>query len=103
MARPRALLLDAMGTLIGLRQSVGQTYAAAAADHGITVSAAAINAVFPRLYREDWPCSGPNGSGGQSGSMQPWWRRAPSRQRRPCIASCSRASASRFFGGSTRM
>ncbi|PHX86678.1 MAG: haloacid dehalogenase, partial [Synechococcus sp. Baikal-G1] len=30
-----------MGTLIGLRQSVGHTYAALAADHGLSVDAAA--------------------------------------------------------------
>ena len=36
--RPRGLLLDAMGTLIGLRTSVGTTYAALAAEHGIDVA-----------------------------------------------------------------
>ena len=74
MARPRALLLDAMGTLIGLRQSVGQTYAAAAADHGITVSAAAINAVFPRLYREAPPLAFPGLEGlALLRAERQWW------------------------------
>ncbi|MFM1812682.1 MAG: hypothetical protein RLZZ336_1620, partial [Cyanobacteriota bacterium] len=45
--RPRGLLLDAMGTLITLRQSVGSSYAALARDHGVAVEAAAIDAVFP--------------------------------------------------------
>ena len=49
--RPRALLLDAMGTLITLRDSVGTTYAAVAAEHGITADPAAIDALFPGVYR----------------------------------------------------
>lgn len=49
--RPRALLLDAMGTLITLRESVGTTYAAAAAEHGIAADPAAIDAHFPKVYR----------------------------------------------------
>jgi putative hydrolase of the HAD superfamily len=49
--RPEGLLLDAMGTLIGLRRSVGSTYAAFAAEHGLSVEAEAINAVFPQLFR----------------------------------------------------
>ncbi|MEB3331138.1 MAG: HAD-IA family hydrolase [Synechococcaceae cyanobacterium] len=53
--RPRGLLLDAMGTLIGLRRSVGHTYAAAAAEHGLQVRAAAIDRVFPQVLRQAPP------------------------------------------------
>lgn len=53
--RPRGLLLDAMGTLIDLRQSVGSSYAAVAERHGISVEAAAIDAVFPAIYRQAPP------------------------------------------------
>ena len=56
---PEGLLLDAMGTLIGLRQSVGHTYAALAADHGLSVDAAAIDAVFPRIHRQAPPLAFP--------------------------------------------
>lgn len=48
-----------MGTLIGLRESVGTTYAAAAAGHGITVSAAAIDQVFPAVLRQAPPLAFP--------------------------------------------
>jgi putative hydrolase of the HAD superfamily len=44
-----------MGTLITLRESVGTTYAAAAAEHGLTVNPAAIDAAFPRIYRSAPP------------------------------------------------
>ena len=50
--RPKGLLLDAMGTLITLRQSVGQGYAAVAGDHGVAVSPDAIDAAFPIVYRQ---------------------------------------------------
>jgi putative hydrolase of the HAD superfamily len=60
---PRGLLLDAMGTLIGLRTSVGQTYAALAARHGLAVEAAAIDRAFPRIYRQAPPLAFPGLTG----------------------------------------
>ncbi|MCP9885762.1 HAD-IA family hydrolase [Synechococcus sp. ATX 2A4] len=48
-----------MGTLIGLRESVGTTYAAAAAGHGITVNAAAIDQAFPAVLRQAPPLAFP--------------------------------------------
>jgi len=53
--RPRGLLIDAMGTLITLRQSVGTTYAAVAADHGLALEATAIDRAFSAVYREAPP------------------------------------------------
>jgi putative hydrolase of the HAD superfamily len=47
--RPRGLLLDAMGTLIGLRRSVGEGYSAVAGELGITLDARAIDRVFPAI------------------------------------------------------
>ena len=51
--RPQALLLDAMGTLIRLRQSVGSSYAALANDFGLAADAAAIDRAFPQVYCQD--------------------------------------------------
>lgn len=51
LSRPRGLLLDAMGTLITLRESVGTTYAAVAIEHGVAADPEAIDALFPRIYR----------------------------------------------------
>lgn len=47
--RPAGLLLDAMGTLITLREPVGTTYAAAAMRHGLTVDPGAIDRTFPAI------------------------------------------------------
>ena len=50
MTHPKALLLDAMGTLIGLRQSVGTLYSAAAADFGLELEADALDRAFAQAY-----------------------------------------------------
>jgi putative hydrolase of the HAD superfamily len=60
---PRALLLDAMGTLIGLRSPLGSTYAAAAARHGLTVTAAAVDRAFPAVLRTAPPLAFPGLAG----------------------------------------
>ena len=72
--RPEGLLLDAMGTLIGLRRSVGSTYAAFAAEHGLSVEASAINAAFPGLFRAAPPLAFP-GLEGEAllAAEQRWW------------------------------
>lgn len=72
--RPKGFLLDAMGTLIGLRRSVGSTYAAFAAEHGVIVQAEAINAVFPRLFKAAPPLAFPGLEGEQLlAAEQSWW------------------------------
>ena len=72
--RPRALLLDAMGTLIGLRQSIGSTYAAVAAGHGLAVDPAAIDRAFPAVYRAAPPLAFP-GLQGEALELaeRHWW------------------------------
>ena len=71
---PRGLLLDAMGTLIGLRASVGSTYASLAADHGVAVEASAIDRVFPAIYRAAPPLAFPGLSGAALlEAEQQWW------------------------------
>lgn len=72
--RPEGLLLDAMGTLIGLRRSVGSTYAAFAAEHGVSVEAEAINAVFPQLFKAAPPLAFPNlDADALLAAEQRWW------------------------------
>jgi putative hydrolase of the HAD superfamily len=73
-AQPRGLLLDAMGTVIGLRRSVGSSYAAIAADHGLTLEPAAIDAVFPRLFRQAPPLAFPElDSSALEQAERQWW------------------------------
>jgi putative hydrolase of the HAD superfamily len=72
--RPRGLLLDAMGTVIGLRQSVGHSYAAVARDHGLEVEAAAIDAAFASVYRQAPPLAfGQLGDSDLAAAERRWW------------------------------
>lgn len=72
--RPEALLLDAMGTLIGLRRSVGSSYAALAAKFGLEAEAEAIDHAFPRVYRQAPPLAFPGLSGEVLRAAEiDWW------------------------------
>jgi putative hydrolase of the HAD superfamily len=72
--RPSALLLDAMGTLITLRRSVGHTYAAVAAEHGLAVEAMRIDQVFPAIYRSAPPLAFPGLEGEALRQAEcDWW------------------------------
>ena len=59
MTQAKALLLDAMGTLIGLRQSVGTLYSAAAADYGLDLEAEALDRAFAQAYSQAPPLAFP--------------------------------------------
>ncbi len=72
--RPRALLLDAMGTLIGLRAPVGTTYAAVAAEHGLQLDAAALDQAFRAVYRAAPPLAFPGLAGPElEQAERAWW------------------------------
>ena len=63
-----------MGTLIGLRRSVGATYAELAAEHGVPVQAADVDAAFPRLFRQAGPLAFPGLEGpALLEAEQGWW------------------------------
>jgi putative hydrolase of the HAD superfamily len=72
--RPRGLLLDAMGTLIGLRQPLGEGYAAVAAGLGLQLDAAAISQAFPTIYRQAPPLAFPGLEGDALRQAElTWW------------------------------
>ena len=63
-----------MGTLIGLRRSVGHTYAELAADFGLTLEPAAIDRVFPLIYRQAPPLAFPGLEGNALRQAElDWW------------------------------
>ena len=55
IAPPRVIFLDAMGTLFGLRQSVGEIYGIIAARHGVTVHPPALTVAFFETFRSAPP------------------------------------------------
>lgn len=93
LKRPQGLLLDAMGTLIGLRRSLGSTYAELAADFGIAVDAAAIERAFPGVYRQAPPLAFP-GLAGEAllAAERRWWEARVSEVFRACGATADTAS-----------
>jgi putative hydrolase of the HAD superfamily len=71
---PRGLLLDAMGTLIGLRESVGVTYARLAATHGLNLNPQRIEQGFHQAYRDAPPLAFPGLTGPELHRAElAWW------------------------------
>ncbi len=50
MQQPKVILLDAVGTLFGVRGSVGEVYSAIAAEFGVQVQAEALNEAFLQAF-----------------------------------------------------
>ena len=71
---PQGLLLDAMGTLIGLREPVGDTYARLAATHGLSLDPRRIERGFRQAYREAPPLAFPGLAGPELRQAElAWW------------------------------
>lgn len=49
--QPRVIFLDAVGTLFGVKNSVGEVYADVAREFGVEVSATALNRAFLQSFR----------------------------------------------------
>ena len=75
MNAPQGLLLDAMGTLIGLRRSVGQIYAETAADHGLELEPEALDTAFAAAYAKAPPLAFPHvESAHLEQAERAWWQ-----------------------------
>jgi putative hydrolase of the HAD superfamily len=71
---PQGLLLDAMGTLIGLREPVGRTYAQLAEAHGLKLDPQRIERGFRLAYRDAPPLAFPGLAGPElRGAELAWW------------------------------
>src|SRR5262245_16932579 len=76
MTRLRAVLFDAVGTLIELREPVGETYARQARAHGALFSAARLEEAFARAFREAGPMLFPDADAEAVPEQErAWWRR----------------------------
>ena len=65
----RGVLLDAVGTLIRLREPVGATYARIAAEHGVAIPAWRLDDAFARVLRGAPPMPAASADGERA-----WWR-----------------------------
>lgn len=59
MKRPRVVFFDAVGTLFGVRGSVGQVYRDIAQKYGVEVNASVINSAFYETFKTSPPCTFP--------------------------------------------
>ncbi len=72
----RAVLFDAAGTLIELREPLGETYARFARAHGARLDPARIEDAFERVFRAAAPMVFPDAGPGDAGRRErEWWRR----------------------------
>lgn len=72
---PQAVLFDAAGTLIELRESVGLTYSRLAAEHGVSLPAARLDDAFHRVMRAAPPRVFPEAPAEQIDAREKqWWR-----------------------------
>jgi putative hydrolase of the HAD superfamily len=73
--RVRAVLLDAAGTLIRLREPVGETYARAALVQGVALPPARIEDAFQRILRSAPPMVFPGNAPARVRALErAWWR-----------------------------
>ncbi len=71
----RAVLFDAVGTLLVLREPVGATYARCARARGITASPEALQTAFPHALRAMSPMVFPDRDAAQRQTAErEWWR-----------------------------
>ncbi len=78
--RPKVIFFDAMGTLFGIRGSVGSVYAEVARKFGIEVSAAALNQAFGASFKQAPPMAFPGAPAADLKRLEYHWWAAIARQ-----------------------
>lgn len=58
--KPKVIFFDAVGTLFGIRGTVGQIYGEIAQSFGVEVSATALDQAFKQSFRSAPPAAFPN-------------------------------------------
>lgn len=75
MKQPKVIFLDAMGTLFGLKQSVGEVYAMVAKEVGVIVAPDTLNQTFKQSFKVANPLAFPNVEKNQIPELEfQWWR-----------------------------
>jgi putative hydrolase of the HAD superfamily len=75
MEQPKVIFVDAMGTLFGLRQTVGALYASIAAEVGVRVAPEVLNETFKQSFQAANPLAFPHVDESQIPELEfQWWR-----------------------------
>jgi putative hydrolase of the HAD superfamily len=73
--RPSIIFLDAVGTLFGIRGTVGDLYGLLAARHGVTVTAETLNPAFYQSFQDSPPAAFPTAQPSEIRQCEyDWWR-----------------------------
>jgi putative hydrolase of the HAD superfamily len=76
MANPKVIFLDAVGTLFGVRGSVGGIYANIALDFGVNADPEALDRAFHECFDRAEPCTFPGVEPGDLPTKEyEWWKR----------------------------
>ncbi|MBW4547914.1 MAG: HAD family hydrolase [Symplocastrum torsivum CPER-KK1] len=75
MQQPKVIFLDAVGTLFGVRGSVGEVYSAIAAEFGVQVQAEALNDAFLQAFAAFEPAVFPGATSEEIPYCEfQWWQ-----------------------------
>jgi putative hydrolase of the HAD superfamily len=75
LALPQAIFLDAVGTLFGVRDSVGQIYSEMARKHGVNCAPELLNKYFYAAFQNSPPCIFPTlPTADIPNAEYQWWR-----------------------------
>jgi len=75
MQKPQVIFLDAVGTLFGVKGSVGAIYSQIAADFGVEVAAESLEQSFLAIFPTSPPLAFPNVEPAQIPELEyQWWR-----------------------------
>lgn len=72
---PQVIFFDAVGTLFGVRGSVGEVYGELARQHGVEVSAEALNRAFYQSFKSSVPCAFAGADPAKIAALEfVWWQ-----------------------------
>ena len=75
MERPKVIFLDAVGTLFGIRGTVGEIYSVIAAQTGVIVSPESLNAAFLKSFKTSPPLAFSEAELAQIPELEfQWWQ-----------------------------
>jgi putative hydrolase of the HAD superfamily len=74
MKRPQVIFFDAVGTLFGVRGSVGEVYRQLAEQHGVILDAIQVDRAFYHCFKAASPCAFPNVDRSEIQRLEyQWW------------------------------
>jgi putative hydrolase of the HAD superfamily len=75
MSKPKVIFLDAVGTIIGVRRSVGEIYSTLAEQAGVIIDPEVVNQAFYQSFQASQPCAFPGVELAEVPQWEyNWWR-----------------------------